>query len=241
MFRAASASAVCDPRPGRARFRTGDAGTGAPAWPGRVVSADRLRRAARAHMLHAGADIAARQPLRAICGLTQLYAIRYGTIPVASRVGGLADTIVDYAPHEARDEDCATGFLFDGQHPHGIVHAVGRALAAFAQPSSWHALQRNAMSARLGLRKCRRRTISRCMRISSTASAVRGHACSQDAGPRRERQAAASARRVRRGRDKRSMRVSRRWCEARDVKLQRWKEKNAQRCLTARRADANSA
>jgi starch synthase len=72
--------------------------------------------------------------------------MRYGTIPVASRVGGLADTIVDYAPHEARDEECATGFLFDGEHPHDVVHALGRALAAFARPSSWHALQRNAMN-----------------------------------------------------------------------------------------------
>jgi starch synthase len=104
----------------------------------------------RAHMLHAGADILLHGSRFEPCGLTQLYAMRYGTIPVASRVGGLADTIVDYSPQDARGEDCATGFLFDGEAPDDVAHALGRALAAFVQPSSWHALQRNAMSRNSG-------------------------------------------------------------------------------------------
>lgn len=121
----------------------------AAAWPGRVgvqIGYDE----ARAHMLHAGADILLHGSRFEPCGLTQLYAMRYGTIPVASRVGGLADTITDYAPDEGRAEDCATGFLFDGESRDDVVHALGRALAAFVQPSSWHALQRNAMSRESG-------------------------------------------------------------------------------------------
>jgi starch synthase len=121
----------------------------ATAWPGRVgvqIGYDE----ARAHMLHAGADILLHGSRFEPCGLTQLYAMRYGTIPVASRVGGLADTITDYAPNEGRAEDSATGFLFDGESHDDVVHAVGRALAAFMQPSSWHALQRNAMSRESG-------------------------------------------------------------------------------------------
>ncbi|MBW9102193.1 glycogen synthase GlgA [Paraburkholderia phenoliruptrix] len=117
----------------------------AAAWPGRVgvqIGYDERR----AHMLHAGADILLHGSRFEPCGLTQLYAMRYGTIPVASRVGGLADTIVDYAPECARGEDCATGFLFDGEDTYDVVQALGRALAAFMRPSSWHALQRNAMS-----------------------------------------------------------------------------------------------
>jgi starch synthase len=117
----------------------------AAAWPGRLgvqIGYDE----ARAHMLHAGADILLHGSRFEPCGLTQLYAMRYGTIPVASRVGGLADTILDYSPAEGRAEDRATGFLFDGESTHDVTHALGRALAAFAQPSSWHALQRNAMS-----------------------------------------------------------------------------------------------
>jgi starch synthase len=121
----------------------------AAAWPGRVgvqIGYDETR----AHMLHAGADILLHGSRFEPCGLTQLYAMRYGTIPVASRVGGLADTIVDYSPYDARGDDCATGFLFDGDMPDDVVHALGRALAAFVQPSSWHALQRNAMSRNSG-------------------------------------------------------------------------------------------
>jgi starch synthase len=121
----------------------------AAAWPGRVgvqIGYDERR----AHMLHAGADILLHGSRFEPCGLTQLYAMRYGTIPVASRVGGLADTIVDYAPQDGRDENLATGFLFDGETAHDVAHALGRALAAFVQPSSWHALQRNAMSRESG-------------------------------------------------------------------------------------------
>jgi starch synthase len=117
----------------------------ATAWPGRLgvqIGYDERR----AHMLHAGADILLHGSRFEPCGLTQLYAMRYGTIPVASRVDGLADTIVDYASHDSRDDDCATGFLFDGGDPHDVVHALGRALAAFMHPTSWHALQRNAMN-----------------------------------------------------------------------------------------------
>lgn len=121
----------------------------AAAWPGRVgvqIGYDERR----AHMLHAGADILLHGSRFEPCGLTQLYAMRYGTIPVASRVGGLADTIVDYAPHDGRSYELATGFLFDGESTDDVVHALGRALAAFVQPSSWHALQRNAMSRDFG-------------------------------------------------------------------------------------------
>ncbi|WP_144109374.1 glycogen synthase GlgA [Paraburkholderia sp. BCC1886] len=118
----------------------------AAAWPGRVgvqIGYDEQR----AHMLHAGADVLLHGSRFEPCGLTQLYAMRYGTIPVASRVGGLADTIVDYAPdHGGANEDSATGFLFEGESRDDVLHAVDRALAAFVRPSSWHALQRNAMS-----------------------------------------------------------------------------------------------
>jgi len=117
----------------------------AAAWPGRVgvqIGYDETR----AHRLHAGADILLHGSRFEPCGLTQLYAMRYGTIPVASRVGGLADTILDYSTADGRGEDCATGFLFDGETTDDVTHAIGRALAAFAQPSAWHALQRNAMS-----------------------------------------------------------------------------------------------
>ncbi|MBN3858834.1 glycogen synthase GlgA [Paraburkholderia sp. Ac-20340] len=113
----------------------------AAAWPGRLglhIGYDE----ARAHRLHAGADILLHASRFEPCGLTQLYAMRYGTIPVASRVGGLADTIIDCPP---RATNQATGFLFDGERASDLFHALGRAFDAFAQPQTWRVLQRNAM------------------------------------------------------------------------------------------------
>lgn len=112
-------------------------------WPGRVgvhIGYDE----AHAHALHAGADILLHASRFEPCGLTQMYAMRYGTVPVASRVGGLADTISDYALDLGR-HGAATGFLFESQTEAGMVEAVNRALDAFRNPSLWHALQRNAM------------------------------------------------------------------------------------------------
>lgn len=120
-------------------------------WPGRLgvhIGYDETR----AHRLHAGADILLHASRFEPCGLTQLYAMRYGTVPVASRVGGLADTITDcLAAPSADDADTpqigeATGFLFDGEHVNDVVQALGRAFDLFAQPKSWRVLQRNAMN-----------------------------------------------------------------------------------------------
>jgi starch synthase len=138
-------------------------------WPDRVgVHIGYSER--RAHALHAGADILLHGSRFEPCGLTQLYAMRYGTLPVASRVGGLADTIVDadeadIAPQETvylrdgtHDAPIAmqastrapTGFLFDGETPDDVVTAAGRALDAYMRPPVWRAMQRNAMSCDFG-------------------------------------------------------------------------------------------
>ncbi|WP_322029585.1 glycogen synthase GlgA [Paraburkholderia sp. J76] len=123
----------------------------AAAWPERLgvhIGYDEER----AHRLHAGADILLHGSRFEPCGLTQLYAMRYGTVPVASRVGGLVDTIVDcpaLSPNAERAQNTplgnATGFLFDGESPADIFHALGRALDAYGRPQLWRALQRNAM------------------------------------------------------------------------------------------------
>ncbi|MFC0401779.1 glycogen synthase GlgA [Paraburkholderia rhizosphaerae] len=125
----------------------------AAVWPQRVgvqIGYDE----ASAHKLHAGADMLLHGSRFEPCGLTQMYAMRYGTIPIASRVGGLADTIVDYAPARSPElglpEDGATGFLFDGETTGDVIAALERALEAFMRPSSWHALQRNAMQTKSG-------------------------------------------------------------------------------------------
>jgi starch synthase len=97
----------------------------------------------RAHALHAGADILLHGSRFEPCGLTQIYAMRYGTVPVASRVGGLADTIVDHTFHQ---NDAPTGFLFDGETVHDVIAGATRAIDAFMRPQQWRTLQRSAMS-----------------------------------------------------------------------------------------------
>jgi starch synthase len=111
-------------------------------WPDRVgvhIGYDERR----AHALHAGADILLHGSRFEPCGLTQIYAMRYGTVPVASRVGGLADTIVDHAFHQ---NDAPTGFLFDGETVHDVIAGATRAIDAFMRPQQWRTLQRSAMS-----------------------------------------------------------------------------------------------
>ncbi len=78
-----------------------------------------------AHLVEAGSDFFLMPSRYEPCGLNQLYSLRYGTIPVARRTGGLNDSIIDL------DEDGArgTGILFDQLSGHGILEAVGRAAA----------------------------------------------------------------------------------------------------------------
>jgi starch synthase len=111
----------------------------AAAAPDRVavnlVFTDRLE-----HRLLAGADFLLMPSLYEPCGLTQMRAQRYGALPLARRVGGLADTI----------EDEVTGFLFDEYTPAGFDRAVRRAMALFAD-SPAHAIHaREAMSRDFG-------------------------------------------------------------------------------------------
>ena len=79
------------------------------------------------------------------CGLTQLYALRYGTVPVVRRVGGLIDTVVD-ASDASLQADTATGFMFGPASKEALALAVHRAVQAFSQPAVWTQLQQRGMA-----------------------------------------------------------------------------------------------
>ena len=100
---------------------------------------------ARAHRLIAGADAIAVPSRFEPCGLTQLYGLRYGTVPVVRRVGGLADTVTDATPASMAD-GLATGFTFDAATPAAFASAVERAVGARRDAITWQALMRTAMS-----------------------------------------------------------------------------------------------
>lgn len=99
----------------------------------------------RAHRLVAGADGVLMPSRFEPCGLTQLYALRYGALPVVRRVGGLADSVVDLTDRTLR-EGTATGFQFDDARPEALAAAVGRLVGGYRQPELWARLQRQAMS-----------------------------------------------------------------------------------------------
>jgi starch synthase len=102
-----------------------------------------------AHQVIAGADILFVPSRYEPCGLTQLYAQRYGTIPVVHRVGGLADTVTD-------EED---GFSFDSPTPKAAMQALVRACAYYRKRPRWRAMQRRAMRKKTGWDSCARRYV----------------------------------------------------------------------------------
>lgn len=106
---------------------------------------------ATAHRLHAGADMLLHGSRFEPFGLTPLYAMRYGTIPIGSRVGGMADTIVDPGgPDADRAMLAATGVLFNGDRPQDMGLAIDRALRLYHQPTVWCSMQRNGMTCEFG-------------------------------------------------------------------------------------------
>lgn len=99
-----------------------------------------------AHLIFAGSDITIIPSLFEPCGLTQLIALRYGTIPVVRRTGGLADTIFDVDVSGLPFEK-TNGYTFDFPDAEGVNWALDRAIACwFDQPDRWHQLMTQAMA-----------------------------------------------------------------------------------------------
>jgi len=96
------------------------------------------------HLVQAAADIMLVPSRFEPCGLTQLYALRYGTLPLVRATGGLVDTVVDTTSDSLRN-GTANGFVFDAYELHALEHAVGRALDAYADRDLWSGLVRRAL------------------------------------------------------------------------------------------------
>ena len=116
----------------------------ARAHPGRVatlISYDETT----AHRIMAGADLILVPSRQEPCGLTQLYGLRYGTLPLVRRTGGLADTVVD-ADAQSTMDSTATGFMFNEPTSWVLGETIGRACRLYREdPRTWIELQRHAM------------------------------------------------------------------------------------------------
>lgn len=101
---------------------------------------------ALSHLMQGGADAILIPSRFEPCGLTQLYGLAYGCVPVVARTGGLADTVI-HANAAALDARVATGIQFDAVTHESLAHAIALAIQLFAEPDRWASLQRAGMAA----------------------------------------------------------------------------------------------
>jgi starch synthase len=104
---------------------------------------------ALAHRLMAGGDVILVPSRFEPCGLTQLYGLCYGTLPLVRAVGGLADTVTDCSL-ENLDDGSATGFVFQDLIAADLSRALRRAFALHKRRTEWRAVQRRGMTQAMG-------------------------------------------------------------------------------------------
>jgi starch synthase len=95
-----------------------------------------------AHRIYAGTDLFLMPSRYEPCGLGQLYALRYGTVPIVRTTGGLDDTVVDYDPLS----QSGTGFKFATPTADALATTWRRALTLFANDAGWTPLLRRGMA-----------------------------------------------------------------------------------------------
>jgi len=97
-----------------------------------------------AHRIFAGSDIIQVPSRFEPCGLTQMYGLKYGAVPLVRRVGGLADTVVD-SDLETLDDQTATGIVFDDFTVDDYRHAVRKAFALYRRRADWNRVRQSGM------------------------------------------------------------------------------------------------
>lgn len=97
-----------------------------------------------AHLIEAGADVFVMPSRFEPCGLNQMYSQRYGTLPIVTPVGGLADTVT-HANQENLTQLTASGFVMDQINETALLDQIDNAIALFADQTLWKNLMRNAM------------------------------------------------------------------------------------------------
>jgi len=95
-----------------------------------------------AHLIEAGSDLFLMPSRYEPCGLNQMYSLRYGTIPIVRKTGGLADSVQHFDPGSG----AGTGCVFNDYDAAAVIWAVGTALDWHADPKSWQQLIQNAMA-----------------------------------------------------------------------------------------------
>ena len=113
-----------------------------------------------ARRLLAGADMLAAPARFEPCGLIQMYAMRFGTVPIVSRVGGLADTVVGHDDRQSGPLHQATGILIDEPTVASLCDAITFACRLYREPVAWRRMQAQAMRQNFGWSRSAERYLS---------------------------------------------------------------------------------
>ena len=98
-----------------------------------------------AHRIEAASDMYLMPSTFEPCGLNQLYSLRYGTMPIVTPVGGLADTVINASKVNMTNKT-ANGFVLKDKSAKELIASIKEALSLYQEPDSWHQLQVTAMS-----------------------------------------------------------------------------------------------
>jgi len=99
-----------------------------------------------AHQIEAGADIFLMPSRYEPCGLNQIYSLKYGTVPVVRKTGGLADTVQDWNEYNQYGQDVGNGFSFYEYSGQALLNSVKRAINDYHNKSVWRKIQFNGMN-----------------------------------------------------------------------------------------------
>lgn len=98
-----------------------------------------------AHLIEAGSDMFLMPSQYEPCGLNQLYSLRYGTVPIVRKTGGLADTVKNWSGLKGSHSNSGTGFSFNNYTANDLLTAIKKALNVFTNKSTWTQIQMNGM------------------------------------------------------------------------------------------------
>ena len=123
-----------------------------------------------AHLIEAGSDMFVMASRYEPCGLNQLYSLRYGSVPIVRRTGGLADSVLDV---DGPGGEHGTGFTFERAASDELLATVERALARFAQAKRWHQLVSRGMRRDFSWRESARNYLALYGKLAAKAGAER--------------------------------------------------------------------
>jgi starch synthase len=99
-----------------------------------------------AHLIEAASDMFLMPSHYEPCGLNQIYSLRYGTVPVVRKTGGLADTVQDWHEYLSKGKETGTGFSFNDYSGYALYTTIERAIRTFYDKEIWAKIQLNGMA-----------------------------------------------------------------------------------------------